>query len=441
MEWINRILGGVVPVALMVGGLFFCVYLRAFHLTHPKKLIASLMGQGAGERRAAFRGLALALAGTLGVGNMVGVAAAIALGGAGAVLWMWISALCAMLLKYGETVLAMAYRKQDRNGILHGSAMHYLREGFRKRGLPLLGRLLAAVFALLCLINALTMGSMIQVHAVAGAMEDAFGVTPWITGVVLAALTFWVIRRGREGVMRWTELLVPLMSVGYLVLSLAVLIRRADALPDALWSIIADAGAPAAAGGGIVGFLLSRGIRYGTMRGLISNEAGCGTAPMAHATAENVEGAKQGIMGILEVFVDTIVLCTLTALVILVSPLDPASYGERHMSLTLDAYTVTLGQGASWFLAPAVLCFGFATVLCWAHYGRECVSYLGRGNRGQTVFTLVYTGSVLLGSVVASGVVWQLADLAIGLMTLINLWALLLMRKEIKQETIRWLQQ
>ncbi len=439
VEWLNAVLGGLVPVALVSMGIFFSVYLRMFHLTHPGRLMRVLVGRGRQERRASLRALALALAGTLGVGNIVGVASAIALGGPGAVLWMWVSALCAMLLKYGEIVLAMRHRHRDREGVLHGSAMSYIRDGLGQRGLPVLGRAVSSCFAVLCLVNALSMGSVLQAHAVSGAFEDAFGLSPVLTGVVLASLTFLVIRRGSGGVMKLTEKLVPLMSLGYLVLSVAVLALRAEALPSAMASILQNALTPSAAGGGVLGFLLSRGIRYGTMRGLLSNEAGCGTAPMAHATAENTEAARQGVMGIFEVFVDTVLLCTVTALVILVSLPDTGAYGDRYMSITLDAYAATLGQGAVSFMAVAVLCFGFATVLCWAHYGMECVHFLSRRTGVKKAFVILYSASVLWGAVGASGLVWELADLAIGLMTLINLGALFLMRGEIREETRRWL--
>ncbi len=440
MEWIGTyLLGGVIPLMLCGCGIFFGCYLGFFYLRKPGAVGAALFGGGRESGRSSARALALALAGTLGVGNMVGVAAALVLGGPGAVLWMWVSALCAMILKYGEIVLAMRHRRRDGAGAFHGSAMCYLRDEGRRRGRPILGRLAATVFAALCLCNACSMGSILQVNGAAEALKDTFSLPTPLTGAVLAVLTFLVIRRGAEGVMGWTGRMVPLMTAGYLILSAAVLILRREALPGAIRTVIDDAFSPLAAGGGVLGFLSAGGVRYGTMRGLISNEAGCGTAPMAHATAHRASAAEQGVMGIFEVFVDTILLCTVTALVILVSPLEIGSYEGRYMSLTVDAYASALGEGAAGFLAVAVLFFAFATVICWAHYGMECLGELTKSRWARGSFVPLYAALCIVGATGASGWMWQMADLSIGGMTLINLSALLLCRREIREETRCWL--
>lgn len=441
LAWINRaVLSAAVPVTLMGAGAFFLFYLRWFPLLRFGAVWRALTVRQTGGV-SPFRALTLALAGTLGVGNIVGVSAAISMGGFGAIFWMWVSALCAMLIKYAEIVLAMRHRQFDENGKPHGSAMRYIRACFERIGLPRLGIVLAAAFAALCVLNAVSMGSVIQVNAIAGSLYGVFRVPPLLTGAILACLTFIVIRRGSGGVLAWTERLVPLMTLGYLVLSAAVLILRADRIGDAFAAILSDAFSPLAATGGVGGFLLSRGVRYGTMRGLISNEAGCGTAPAAHAVSDCPSPARQGVFGIAEVFVDTILLCTVTALVVIVSYGETVAREGDFMMMTIRAYSTVLGDFAAYFMSVAVLCFGFATVLCWSHYGAEAVAYLSPKPSLVSLFRVVYSLSVCLGALAASDWVWELADFAVGLMTIINLSALLLLRREVREETVLWLDQ
>ena len=440
IEWINRyVLGTTVPFLLIGAGLFFGFRLGWFHLLHPIRVLRALTKKREAGGVSPFRALTLALAGTLGVGTIVGVSAASSMGGFGAGFWMWISALCAMILKYAEIVLAMKHRRFDREGKPHGAAMYYIRDCFARLGWRRLGGGIAAVFALLCIMNAVTMGSVIQVSAVTDAMEGVFRIPPWVTGGSLAVLAWLVIRRGTEGMIGLTERLVPLMTLGYLLLSAAVLIVRADRIPDAFLSILTGAFRTDAAIGGIGGFFLSAGVRYGTMRGLVSNEAGCGTAPAAHAVSACRVPAEQGIGGIVEVFTDTILLCTVTALVILVSWGDVVARDGEFMMMTITAYSSVLGQPAAIFMSVAVLFFGFATVVCWAHYGLESADYLSKKPICRRGFVWLYVGSVLLGAFAASEWIWQSADFAIGAMTVINVTVLCLMNREVKEETDGWL--
>ena len=441
MGWINQYLFGIcVPWLLMAVGIFYTIRLRAFWLRRPRALMRALLERRKAGGVSPFRALTLALAGTLGVGNIVGVSAAIYLGGFGAVFWMWISALCAMVLKYAEIVLAMRHRRYDRDGQPHGAAMYYIRDYMSAHGHRVLGGGLALLFALFFLLNAFVMGSVIQSRTVVDALEGVFGLPTLPVGCALALLVGIVIRRGTGGVAAFCERLVPWMTAGYLVLSLAVLIVRRDALPAALRAILVDAFSASSAAGGIGGFLLSRGVRYGTMRGLVSNEAGCGTAPTAHAVSACSSAAKQGVFGIVEVFVDTIVLCTVTALVVIVGYDEAAACGENFIMMTVTAYEATIGRFASYFMGLAVLCFGLGTVVCWAHYGRESVRYLYRRRGGERVFVWLYSASVLIGAVMESGAIWQATDFAVGGMTVINLIFLLLMSGEVKEETERYFQ-
>ncbi len=426
--------GGLVPPLLILCGIFFVFYLRGLPLRRPIAMLASLGRQSSGTQ-SPFRSVTLALAGTLGVGNIVGVANAIAVGGAGAILWMWVSALAAMILKYAEIVLAVRHRRTDSLGRHHGGAVFYLRDGLTRRGLPRAGRLLGLFFGLLMLFNAVTLGNMLQVHAVASAAEGVLGVAPAVCGLLLLALTLPFLRKGISGVSALTEYLIPILSGGYLILSAAVLLLRREALPYAFGEILRSAWRPESAVGGLWGILTSSALRTGTMRGLLSNEAGCGPAPTAPAAADTDAPAAQGVWGILEVFVDTIVLCTLTALVILVSPHDPASFGANAILCTVQAYSSVLGPWSEIFFCIAVFAFGYATVLCWATYGVESLHAILPFRKGSRAFRLLYAAAIPIGSIAAPALLWRLSDFTLAALTTVNLTALFLMRKEIRHET------
>ncbi len=391
-----------------------------------------------------MKALSIALAGTLGVGNIVGVATALYLGGAGAIFWMLFSALVAMVLKYAEIVLALRHRRFDAEGHPEGGAPYYIRDGLTAMGLPKAGRCLGWIFAFLCLVNTFTMGSMLQANAVAGALHQGFRIPLWLTGTVVALLCFPVLKGGASRIASVTEKLVPLMTAVFLALCLGVLVLRRERIGDAVGMIFAEAFDFSSMGGGILGFFSSLGVRYGVMRGLVSNEAGCGTAPMAHATAETNDPAEQGILGLVEVFVDTVLLCTVTALAILVSDSGPNAFGADGVRTAQAAFSSVLGDWAGWLFAISVLCFGIATIFCWAHYGMTSLNSIlppkekGRG-QGQGVFRCAFALSVLLGAVVAPSGVWWLADGALAVMTIINLLILLLMHREVTEETKRFM--
>ena len=433
ISFLNKYVFGIgVPVFLIALGMFFCVRLRFFHILHPIKTLKCLFEKNDNDGVSSAKALTLALAGTLGVGNMVGVASAIALGGYGAIFWMWISALVAMLLKYAEIVLAMKHRSFDSSGKPYGSAMLYIKECFKNGRFA---RSIAAIFAFLCVLNSISMGSMIQVNSAASAMSGVFKIPPIITGALLSAVSFFAIKKGASGVLGFTEKLVPFMTVGFVVLSLGVICSQPTRAINAIELIFEYAISFRSASGGIVGFLTSRALRYGTMRGILSNEAGCGTAPAAHAVSDCKTPAKQGVWGIFEVFVDTVLLCTLTAIVIIMGNDAVKSCGENYMMMTVEAYGYALGDFARYFIALSVLLFGFATILCWGYYGLSSVRYLCSNKRAGEFFLFVYALSVVLGAVVSSDIIWESADFAIGAMTLINLTVLLIMNREVKDET------
>ncbi len=431
LKWL--LTGGLIPPMLLLVGVFFLIYLRGYPWRAPRRMLSAMRGGGEGKT-SSFRAMMLALAGTLGVGNIVGVANAIAIGGAGAVLWMWISALFAMILKYAEILLAVLHRRTDKNGGYFGGAVYYIRDCFRVRRWERLAIAVPIVFAVLIVINALSIGCVVQVRAVGETLQEVVGIPVVYSGVLLVMLTLPLLAKGIKGISALTEYLVPIMTAGYIILSVAVLILRREALGQAFVSIWQNAFTPEGAVGGVSGFLLSRALRVGTMRGLLSNEGGCGTAPTAHAEADAKSPAHQGVWGVFEVFADTIVLCTATALVILVSGVETASGG---VMMTVTAYSSVLGGFAEWFFSAAVFCFGYATLLCWGSYGMESVRFLSSKKRWRALYILVFGVCILFGVRTAPELVWSIGDFGIAAMTVINLVALLFLRREIKEETMK----
>lgn len=425
----NLLTGGGVPILLTAAGLFFFFYLRGLPFLRPRAMLRALTEKQPGGI-SPFRALTQSLAGTLGVGNIAGVANAIAVGGAGALFWMWISALLAMILKYAEVLLAVRYRETAADGSHFGGAVYYIRRAFGR-----LGGFAGILFAGFMILNSFTMGCVIQVNAVSSAFFGVLNLPAWITAAGLVILTAPVILRGSRGISALTEYLVPIMSLGFLVLSVAVLILRREAIPAVWNSIFREAFSPESAAGGILGFLTCRALRVGTMRGLLSNEAGCGTAPTAHAGANTVSPAAQGVWGILEVFVDTILLCSLTGFVILVNLPAAAEFADAPVMMTAAAFRASLGSGAGFFLSAAVFCFGYATVICWADYGASALWAIKPSKRLKSVYTILFLACIPIGCAVAPGAVWSVSDFAITVLTSINLLALFLLRREIRAET------
>lgn len=436
-------MGVGVPIFLMLAGLFYLFELKGFYLLHPLKTLRPALKRQGTAGISPIRALCMALAGTLGVGNIVGVATALYLGGAGAIFWMIFSALIAMVLKYAEIVLAVRHRRINQNGCFSGGAPFYIEDGFTVRGFPKIGKLFGCIFACLCLLNALTMGSMLQVNAVASALNHSFHLPAWLVGGVLAVLCGLAVKGGVRRISSVTEKLVPLMTLGFLFLCAAVLSLRYERIPDAVTGIVSEAFSSRSMGGGIVGFLTSNGVRYGVMRGLVSNEAGCGTAPMAHASAEVRSPAAQGVLGLVEVFVDTVLLCTVTALTLLVSGSDIASFGEDGVRTAQAAFVSVLGSFSGYVFAISIFFFGFATILCWGHYGMTSMrAMLGRHQKirgAEGLFCLLYALSVWIGALISPGSVWRLADAALGIMTIFNLIVLLMMHREVSEETKAYL--
>lgn len=414
LENINAVLSGyILPAVLLTCGLYLGYKIKFFYLLHPIRLCRAIKDAAAAGGISPFRALSVALAGTLGVGNITGVATAIACGGAGAVFWMWICAFLVMSVKYAEVYLSQAYRTSD--GI--GGAMYYIRDGLR----TILGKgsaVLASGFAVLIAANSLLTGSIVQIDAAAGVVTKLFPAVPSILcGIVFAVLVSVTSAGGLRRVSDLTVRLIPALSAVYIVISAVCIIRSADALPDAFYAIFKGAFSFGAAGGGILGFGINNAIRYGVTRGIFSNEAGCGTAPSAHAAANAKSPHHQGCMGIFEVFADTVVLCTVTSLVILTSGITPS---EDGMVSALAAFSASGGYFSMVIIGISVILFAFATVICQSYYGLGAVQYIAGTVSSRRVYIGLLALSAVIGSVITAELMWSVADLIISVMTVVN---------------------
>ena len=395
-----------------------------------------------------FQSMCTALAATIGTGNIVGVATAILSGGPGAVFWMWVMALLGTMTAYAEELLGIYYRRRDAKGQWIGGPMYYLAEGLgAKPGCRALGRGLAALFALFCVLASFGIGNMSQANAIAGNLEAAFGFSPALTGGVLAAGSALVILRGLRQVAAITEKLVPAMALVYLMGAGLVVLTHFWAVPEALAAIFRGALGLRAAGGGAVGYGVWAALRWGAMRGAFSNEAGLGSSVMANSAA-GCTPVEQGMWGIMEVAVDTLFMCTLTALAILCSgAYDLEAYagaGTRGLletlpngaALTADAFRTAFGPWGGVFLAVSLSLFAFSTLLGWSCYGAQAAEYLW-GGRAAGIYKAVFVAVIVLGCVTRLELVWDISDTFNGFMALPNLAALLWLSPQVIRESRR----
>jgi AGCS family alanine or glycine:cation symporter len=406
--------GPALPIIMFTVGIYFMFRLKFFHISHAPKVIRALFKKRPtedGEKSISpFKAVTVALAGTLGVGNIAGVATAITAGGAGAIFWMWLSATTSMLIKYSEIVLAVAYRRKKQGSSYYGGAVYYIRDGLGKPRIAIL-------FAVLCIITSFTLGNTVQVKAASEALYSVFGIPPLACGIACAVLAFIVMAGGVKWISDLTVRLIPFLAIVYIVFSMVIIIKNVDMLPGIIGQIISKAFDFNAAAGGIAGFMLSRAMRFGVARGILSNEAGCGTAPTAHASANTNSPAEQGCFGIFEVFADTILLCSMTAFVILI-------YGDTNgldgVILALASYENGLGSIAGYFLCGSIFLFAFATIICWFYYGSEAIGFLSEKPIYKHLYLLLYTVVIVIGSIISNSTIWELADATVAMMTVIN---------------------
>ena len=374
-----------------------------------------------------FQALCTALAATVGTGNIIGVAGAIVIGGPGAVFWMWVSAIFGMITKMAEATLAVRYRVCE-NGEYIGGPMYYIQHGLGKKWKPL-----AYIYSFFGVVAALGVGNATQINAVICSINScisAFGGTPSRTfdiavGIALSIIVLVVLLGGAKRIGSVAERLIPFAAALYLVLGLAVLVFRAPAVPAAFAAIIQGAFSPRAVTGGMIGSFVST-LRIGVSRGVFTNEAGMGTAAMAHGSAAVRHSVEQGLMGIMEVFLDTIVICTMTALVILCSGIEIPYGMSSAADLTADAFSLVLGNWVRVLMAASLCLFAFATVLGWGLYGVRCARFLFVGSVDKKI-AFLQSAMVVLGAVMQTSTVWLLAETVNGLMAIPNLIALFLL--------------
>lgn len=449
MEWLmraNRWLSGLVfgpaTLLLLLGtGAFFTLRSSFFQLRHAGLWLRStaVAALRKGRRNAKsgqtgitpFEAMCTALAGTIGTGNIAGVATALAAGGPGAVFWMWLSAIFGAMTGFVENTLGGLYRRRAPDGGWDGGPMAYMRYGLGSSAL-------AGVYAVFALLASCGMGNLSQANSIAASLKAAAGVPPLVTGCALAALTALVLAGGVQRMARVAAKLVPFMALLYLGGALAVLWANAARLPAAFAAIFKGAFGLEAGLGGLAGYSVMQALRSGIARGVFSNEAGLGSSVLAHAASDLRDPVAMGMWSIFEVLADTLVVCTLTALVILTSGVyDPRLYAMAYGTdlfdmlangsvMTANAFAGVLGQPGRQLVAVCLLLFAFSSILCWSQYGERCIRWLGGGG-AVFGYRAVFVGFVVLGSVMDLGLVWQLADTFNGLMALPNLAALWLL--------------
>ncbi len=384
-----------------------------------REAITSIRSSGGEGDVSAFKSLTTALAATIGTGNVAGVAGAIAVGGPGAVFWMWLIALVGMATKYAESLLAVHYREVDELGEHVGGPMYFIRNGLGKNW-----AWMGWLFAFFGALAGFGIGNGVQANAMAEALQASFGVPPLLTGIVVASITMAVLIGGIERIGQVTQIVVPVMAAVYVIGALIILVANLDQIPGALGLIFSNAFNGEAAAGGSLGVVIQRGIA----RGVFSNESGLGTAPIAQAAAKPGDPVLQGSVAMIGTFIDTIVICSMTALVIIISGLySQADYvsGAKNVSLTINAFGTAL-PGFDWIVVFGTVFFTLTTILGWGYYSEKCLEFLA-GVKAIRPFRLVWVAVVVFGSVASGGAVWTIAEILNGLMAIPNLIGLLLL--------------
>jgi len=440
IHWLNdNIVWGPVMLVLLVGtgiwltlilrglqfGMLFYALKQAFR-PHPKKDDGSDHEGDVSH----FGALMTALSATIGTGNIAGVATAVVTGGPGAVFWMWITAIFGMATKYGEGVLAVKYRVTNNKGEMSGGPMYYIENGLGKKW-----KWLAFLFAFFGVMASFGIGSTVQANSVAQAVHSSFGVDTWITGVVLTLITAFVVLGGIQSISRVSSVVVPFMAVLYIVGGLVVVAMHFDLLLPALKVIMHDAFSGQAVAGGVVGTV----IRYGVARGVFSNEAGMGSAPIAAAAAKTDHPVRQALVSMTGTFLDTIIVCSITGIVLVMGILQSnggtfAVPDLKGAALTTATFDAMLSGYGGWVVTIGLIFFAYSTTLGWCYYGEKCATYVF-GDKSVPMYRVIYVATVMLGTVLSMDMVWAAADTFNGLMAVPNLIALLLLSKVIVQET------
>lgn len=424
---INAVVWGPPMLVLILGvGLFLSIGLKmmpVLRIAMGFKLMLKGTRARDGEESEGeippFQALMTALSATVGTGNIAGVATAIFLGGPGALFWMWMSALVGMGTKFSEAVLAVRFREVDENGNHTGGPMYYIKNGLGPRW-----AWLGTAFALFGCVAAFGAGNTVQTNSIADVLQADFSIPTWLTGIVIMVLVGLVLIGGVRRIGRVAAALVPAMTIFYLVAGLAALLFNATAVPGAIVTVIESAFTPVAAQGGFAGAAVWAAIRFGVARGIFSNEAGLGTAPIAHASAQTKEPVRQGLIAMLGTFIDTIIICSITGLTIVISGLWTT--GVSGAALTSAAFTQSVPVLGEYVVPVALAIFAFTTILGWSYYGERCAEFLF-GNRAVKAYRAIWVLVLPIGAVVSLDIVWLMADALNAMMAIPNLIALALL--------------
>ena len=435
LNQLSAVVWGPVMLAFLLGvGIFLTSGLKAFPWRYTVKSFVMLWKSRESKQEgdiSPYQALMTSLSATIGTGNIAGVATAIALGGPGAIFWMWVTALFGMATKYAEAVLAVKYREIDEQGRHVGGPMYYIKNGLGKRWYWL-----AVIFALLGAIAAFGIGNMVQANSVADAVKTLFQIPVWQTGLVMTVLTAAVILGGLSRIAAVAAKLVPTMAIAYIVGALFVIVKHYDQVPAALLLIISSAFTETAAVGGFTGAAVWAAIRFGVARGVFSNEAGLGSAPIAHAAARTKNPVQQGMIAMLGTFIDTLIVCTMTALVIVLT--GAWSSGETGAALSTLAFNTGLPGWGGYIVVFGLVVFAFTTILGWSYYGERCAEFLF-GVRVIWPYRVLWLCAIPVGAMGKLGLIWTLADVMNGLMAVPNLIALSLLSPVIFKVTRQYL--
>ncbi len=430
LQQISDVLWGWPLIVLLVGTHVFLTFRLKFiqrYMFKAIKISFSRKREGEGDI-SQFGALTTALAATIGTGNIVGVATAIAAGGPGAVLWMWLTGVFGIATKYGEAVLSLKYRITNKDGLMAGGPMYVLERGMNARWLGL-------IFAALTAVAAFGIGNMVQANSISSLVQETFNISPWVTGVILTALTAVVILGGIKSIAKVCERLVPFMAVFYVFGCLLLLGMHYETIPETFQLIFKSAFSGHAIIGGFLGAGMKEAIRYGIARGLFSNESGMGSAPIVAAAAQTRNAVRQALVSSTATFWDTVVVCAITGLVLVNS--GEWIHGYKGAALTKAAFS-DLPVFGPILLSVGLMTFVFSTILGWSYYGEKAAEYL-LGTKAILPYRYLWVCAVMLGSVLSLPIVWTFADIANGLMAVPNLISLLVLNKVIINETKHFL--
>lgn len=428
LEKISSIVWGNYTLSfILITGLFLTVKSRFFQITKSKLIFSSTIGtifkkqtsKCNSNEISQFGSFCSVLATTMGTGNIIGVASAITIGGAGSIFWMWVSAFLGMMIVYSENYFGTVYREKNSDGKWQGGAMNYIKTAFKNK-------YIALFYALLCVLASFGMGNMVQSNSITCAVSEACPDSSFITGAITAFLCGLVIIGGIKRIANITQIIIPAISLLYITSALAVIIKNHEYIPSAFEMIFCEAFGIKAVGGGISGAVISRGISTGLKRGVFSNEAGLGTSAMIHTSGNCRKPEVQGMWGILEVFADTFVCCTITALAVLCylsKNNDLSCYGTE---LIINTFGSCFGKYSAFLVTVSIIIFAFATLIGWAHCGESAFLYI-TGNRFSYLYKFVYCLTAFLGAVTRPEIVWTLSDIFNGLMIYPNVSALLVL--------------